>query len=201
MAMNPALEETLFEKLAAEYRRRIAGAPVRCYLDKSHTNIWLAEKLSAAFPGSLFVGIERNPYATVASMLAKRGIMEWHRRWREFPVPNRFLGITKEMAGTYDSIPLAAQCAIRWVAHHDRMNALKGVLGDALLVISYEVFAHDTAAVIHGLRRFLGLSVPIPVPEVNVASLAKWRAQLTDGEIGQIQGVVGFSPEAMGGGA
>jgi hypothetical protein len=63
------------------------------YLDKSHPNIWIADKIKEEFPEAKFVGIERNPFATVSSMLKHRGVMKWHRDWKSFPVPNRFLGI------------------------------------------------------------------------------------------------------------
>lgn len=100
MALNLTLEVELFGRLVAAYN--------------PHLNyIWTAEKLKKVFPKSLFVGIERNPYATVASMMKHKGVSAWHGRWREFPIPNRFLGITPELEDVYDNLPLASQCALR----------------------------------------------------------------------------------------
>jgi hypothetical protein len=197
MALDPSLEGKLFDNLVRAYRWQLLKSAPRLYLDKTHPNIWLAEKLKAAFPYALFVGIERHPYATVASMMKHSGVSAWHDRWREFPVPNRFLGITAELAARYDTVPRAAQCAIRWAAHRDRMNELRRKLRDSLLVISYETFARDTQRTIRELQFFLGLRRPIPIPEVRLESLRKWENQLSREQIGQIQEIVGFSPESM----
>jgi hypothetical protein len=197
MALNPTLEGKLFGRLVAAYRWQLFKSSPRIYLDKSHPNIWIAEKLKKAFPRSLFVGIERNPYATVASMMKHKGVSAWHKRWREFPIPNRFLGITRELSDVYGDIPVAQQCAIRWVAHHDRMNELRNILGGDLLVISYESFAHNTEKIVHELQRFLGLHKPIPIPDVRTDSLDKWKSQLSNEEIIQIQNIVGFAHDTI----
>jgi hypothetical protein len=197
MALNPALERSLFDRLVSAYKWQLLKSAPRLYLDKTHPNIWLAEKLKATFRSALFVGIERNAYATVASMLKHDGVLAWHTRWREFPVPNRFLGITPELAKRYDTIPRAAQCAIRWLAHHDRMNALRLTLGSSLMVISYEAFADNTEQTIRDLQHFLGLAAPIPVPEVKRNSLQKWRTQLSIEEVHQIQSIISFPPPLL----
>lgn len=199
MALNASLEERLFGRLVQAYRWELFKSSPRLYVDKSHPNIWLAEKLKMAFPQALFVGIERNPYATVASMLRHKGVSAWHRRWREFPVPNRFLGITHELAERYDSLPLAAQCAIRWAAHRDRLNELGRILGGDLLRISYETFAHETALTVGTMQKFLGLQQPIPVPEVKMESLDKWRSQLSADDLRHIEDIVGLPPPAESG--
>ena len=195
MALNPSLEDELFGKLVRVYCRQIFRSAPKLYLDKSHPNIWIAEKLLRAFPRALFVAIERNPYATVSSMMKHEAVSAWHKRWREFPIPNRFLGITEEIAKTYDSIPFPSQCAIRWVAHRDRIRQLRGILGDQLLVISYETFAHETRRIIQELQEFLGLAAPIPIPNVRTESLDKWKAHLTDQQVHEIRDVVGFGPD------
>lgn len=194
MALNPSLEKALFDKLVSAYKWQLLKSAPRLYLDKTHPNIWLAEKLKAAFRHALFVGIERDAYATVASMLKHEGVSAWHTRWREFPVPNRFLGITSELATCYETIPRAAQCAIRWLAHRDHMNSLRRRLGSSLLVISYETFAGRTQQTIRELQHFLCLHTPIPVPHVRRDSLQKWQTQLSADEVRQIQSIVGFPP-------
>lgn len=197
MALDPSLEARLFRILVLAYKWQLFKTEPLIYLDKSHPNIWIADKLKAAFPKSLFVGIERNPYATVASMMKHKGVSAWHKRWKKYPIPNRFLGISTELASTYDDIPFASQCAMRWVAHHNKMNELKNILGNDLFTISYEDFAHNTEKVIHDLQDFLGFNQPIPVPEVKIDSLHKWREQLSNQEISQIQDIVGFPPDKI----
>ncbi len=196
MALNPTLEDKIFDRLVNAYRWQLFKSAPKLYLDKTHPNIWFADKLKAAFPDSLFLGIERNPYATVASMMRHKGVSAWHKRWREFPVPNRFLGITREAAENYDNTPLASQCAMRWIAHQHRMKELQVILRDSLFSISYEQFAYDPAATICAMKEFLGLRKPIPVPDVRMDSLNKWKVQLADEEISQIHSVVGFGPDS-----
>lgn len=196
MALNPALEQRLFWRLVMAYKWQLLKAAPRIYVDKTHPNIWIAEKLQRAFPQARFLGIERDPYATVASMMKHSRVSAWHRRWREFPVPNRFLGITAEAAAAYDDIPFASQCAMRWLAHHNKMNELRNSLGDALLVISYESFARNTEQTIAGLKEFLGLHEPIPIPEVKLESLSKWKGQLSDAELVDIQNIIGSAADA-----
>jgi hypothetical protein len=62
------------------------------------------------------------------------------------------------------------------------------------MVIRYEDFVAGPAEVVETLRSFLSLQAPMPVPEVAVDSLSKWRQQLSDDDVRQIEGVVGFPP-------
>lgn len=197
MALNPDLEKLLFRKLVSAYKRQLFSSIPQLYLDKSHPNIWLAEKLKKSFPQSLFIGIERNPYATVASMMKHKGVVAWHTRWREFPIPNRFLGISAQDAETYSNLSLASQCSMRWLAHHQKMHELRDTLGDSLFVISYESFAHDTQKIVNELQVFLGLKTPISTPDVTLDSLHKWTGQLSTQDIEDISSVVGFTPNTM----
>jgi hypothetical protein len=193
MAFYPEREKHLMKRLIGIYKLQLLKSAPKNYLDKSHPNIWIAEKLKEAFPKGLFVGTERNPFATVASMMKHKEVSSWHKRFREFPLPNRMLGINKETASTYENIPFASQCAMRWLSHHHRMNELKDKLGDSLFIISYEKLAIDTEKVIAELQKFLSLTNPIPVPEVKKESLSKWQKQLSAEQVKQIENVVGFS--------
>ncbi len=60
--------------------------------DKSHPNLWLVDFLYKYVPNSYFIGIIRNPYATVSSMLLHEGVMKWIYNWKKYPIPNEFLG-------------------------------------------------------------------------------------------------------------
>jgi hypothetical protein len=195
MAMNPATQSSLLHKLTTAYEHQLRKSAPRHYLDKSHPNLWIAEDLLAAFPDALFLGIERNPFATVASMMKHPQVAGWHKLWRQFPVPNRFLGIDDELAKTYDALPLAVQCALRWLSHHQRMQELRSLLGPSLHIIAYESFAANTEHETVALQRFLGLAHPVPVPSVKYESLDKWKVQLTPEEVRQISDTVGRTPE------
>ena len=128
-------------------------------------------------------------------MLKHQGVLSWHQRWKEFPIPNRFLGITPDLEQDYDNIPLEKQCAMRWLAHHNKMNSLKETIGKDLLVISYETFAHNTEQQILELQQFLRLKHSIPIPEVRKESLDKWKTQLSEEQITNIQEVVKIEPD------
>jgi len=195
MALNSTLEDKLYIKLIRAYKWQLIQSTPKLYLDKSHPNIWIADKLKKTFPQALFIGIERNPYATVASMIRHKKVSSWHKRWREFPLPNRFLGITENTASAYEDLPLASQCAMRWLAHHNKMSELKETLKEDLLVISYEKFAYNPEKQISKLQQFLKLETPIPVPEVKAASLHNWKKQLSTKEIEDIEAIVGFPPK------
>jgi hypothetical protein len=195
MALDPSQEAALFPRLIRAYRSKIFRAAPRHYLDKSHANLWLAEALARALPAARFVGIERNPFATIASMLKHGGILQWQRRWREFPLPNRFLGIDDTTARDYDGLPVVKQCALRWIAHRRQMGRLRASLGVRLTVLHYEELIRDTPGQVEALGQFLHLQTPPPVPPVKAESLDKWRRDLSPEQIEQIREVVGFGPE------
>lgn len=195
MALNASRKSKYLSPLIRRYQWQLLLSAPKMYLDKSHTNMWIATELKTAFPNARFLGIERNPYSTVASMIVHKQVSAWHRLWRQFPVPNPFLGITEEIADSYDSLSIAQQCALRWKAHHEHMNALRKSLGSDLLVISYEEFAANTGAVLQDIDQFLGLKHKTPLPEVKRESLDKWKNQLSQDDIRQIEEIVGFPPD------
>jgi len=86
---------------------------------------------------------------------------------------------------------------MRWVAHRERMKELKSSLGDDLFVISYESFANNTEKVIYELQKILGLHSPISIPDVKRDSLQKWKKQLSNEVVGQIQNIVGSPPDTV----
>ncbi len=187
IALDIGLEKLLFDRLVREYKLQIFKSPSKLYLDKTRPNIWIADKLKEAFPKSLFIGIERDPFVTVASMMKHKGVLAWHRCWKDFPVPNRILRLTPGLVESYNDISRASQCALRWVAHHERMNELRSILGDSLKVISYEKLILE-------LQQFLDLRHLIPIPIVKKESLVRWRKQLSNDEVSQISDIVGCLP-------
>lgn len=194
IALDPGRKELLLPKLLKRYEVEHQAVRPRHYADKSHPNIWIAEELAAAFPEARFVGIQRNPYATVASMLKHPGVLAWHERWKEFPVPNPFLGITRENHATYEAMPLAAKCALRWKAHRERLLQLRDTLGPRLLVLQYEDVILDPEAQLAALDGFLSLPTPIPKPKVKSESLDRWKTELANDVKEQIAQVTGVPP-------
>lgn len=199
MALEPREVERLLPRLLLVYRVQLALSAPRHYLDKSHPAMWIAEELLRGLPQARFIGIQRNPYATVASMLRHAGVRAWHERWREFSVPNRFLGITSDIAPRYEGMSLAAKCALRWRAHAEELERLRSALGESLFVLHYESLMDDTEPTLAMLREFLGLREAIPHPTVGRESAWKWRAQLDSAQQRAIEEIVGFGPSQVGG--
>jgi hypothetical protein len=197
MALDPRTRSYLLKPLIRAYKWQLLRSAPRHYMDKSHPNVWIAEELKAAFPDALFLAIERNPFATVASMMKHRKVASWHQLWKQFPIPNEFLGIDDKTAAIYDTLPLAAQCALRWVSHHNRMQQVMKSLGDSLFFMQYESFAANTEEEIRRLQSFLGLKTAIAIPDVKSESLDKWRTQFSSDEIRHISEIVGFTPDAV----
>jgi hypothetical protein len=198
MALDPGRESSLFWKLCWNYRFSQWVRPHKRMVDKSHPNLWFAEKLLHAFPQANFLGIRRGVCATVASMLRCPPVMDWHRRWREFPIPNRFLGIGMETADRYDELSPAEQCTLRWLAHRDRLQCLEPLLGERLLVVDYESMMDDTESTLADIARFIGLSKPLEIPPIRSESRSKWRQVLSDEDVRDIDHLVeAFPPGSL----
>jgi hypothetical protein len=196
MALDPRKQQLLMPQLVRQYQLEHAAVAPRHYADKSHPNIWQAEELAQRLPDAVFLGIQRNPFATVASMLKHAGVLGWHERWREFPVPNRFLGITRENAATYDALPPAAKCAYRWRSHAERMAELPAALGERLHVIAYEELIREPKAAIARITAFLRLTATIPPPAIKAESLDRWQRELSPDVQQQIATITGVAAES-----
>ncbi|WP_019627629.1 sulfotransferase [Thioalkalivibrio sp. AKL10] len=190
MALNKSSEEVLFPRLVSRYRaeRSLAG---RLYLlDKSHPNIWVADLLQKELPKARFLGVRRDVYGTVSSMLQHKGVRKWVEQWEEFPVPNRFLGVTEENKDRYREMSLAGRCALRWLAHERRLDRLEQELGERMYQVDYLRLHNETDVVLDELKDFLGLSCPIKRPSIKQGSLDKWRSLLTDSDVHDIDHVL-----------
>ncbi|WP_265519661.1 sulfotransferase family protein [Nitratireductor luteus] len=191
MAIDPAAEGRLLPDLLRRYRLEAASARPRRLLDKSHPNIWLAEKLAEAFPAARFIGVLRDVFGTVASSLRHEGVRYWVENWNAYPVPNRFLGINEENRDAYARMSLAGRSAVRWHTHLRRLDELETVLGDRMIRMRYHELQTNTTRELSRLQEFLELEEPIPQPKVNSDSLNRWRKDLSERQIAEIRSVVG----------
>lgn len=191
MALNPSLRPSLFPELIQLYSYYYQESSPCHYVDKSHPNLWLAEALAVIFPESLFIALKRNPYATVSSMLRHNGVLQWHREWDRFPVPNDFLGIDCETAANYSRMGLAEKCALRWAAHMKRINYLaKTNLKTRLLTISYEDLVLNSSNELIRLQNFLGLVESFSSPDIDKKAVNKWQQQLSTREYEGIKNIL-----------
>lgn len=186
IALDQQKKDKLFPKLVKLYRKQLQNSRHHHYTDKSHPNIWIAEDLAKTFDNAYFIGIIRNPYGTVASMLRHKEVLGWHKKWREYPVPNAFLGITEDIAKQYDELSLPERCTIRWIAHYHRMEELQKKLGSRLLVISYEDLIRNSQSVLEEVREFLDLTYPPEIETIKKESLSKWKRNLSERDIDEI---------------
>ena len=190
MALDPRRQRDFFGRLKNNYLLAQWWNAPRRLVDKAHPNIWLVEPLFEAFPGASFLGIQRRVHATVASMVRCPPVMAWHDRWRDFPIPNRFLGISRECADRYDSLSAVERCTLRWLAHRDRMRALGPILGDRLLVVDYETMLDDVRTTLDRVASFIGIPHGLDLPAVRIESRDKWRQVLSPRDICAIDTIV-----------
>lgn len=197
MAMNPARVETLFPKTCRIYRQCLKRASAPFIAEKTHPSMWIAERLAEVFDDALFIGVQRNAYATIASMLRHKGVTLWTAKWREYPVPNRFLGIATGDSDRYESLSNAEKHAMRWRAHAERMSELRHTLGSRFACVSYEQLQCDTPAALRLIGTHLGLSERLPVPEIKATSLDKWKHELSCDDMPTIEAVVTKTKECL----
>lgn len=197
MAVDPSTRARQYWKLVWYYRLQHLFSVPRHYLDKSHPNLWIADQLANTFDDALFIGIRRNPYATVASMMKHEQVRKWHERWRDLPVPNPFLGITCSDVEHYDHLSIAAQCAKRWKAHADKMSEMQRLLSGKIHVVDHEQLIMDAARTLTGIETFLGLTTSLQVQNIDYQTLDKWRRSLTSDDIQDIFAVTGVDPDSV----
>jgi hypothetical protein len=184
MALDFLRKDVLFPPLIRLYRKQLAKAQPFHYVDKSHPNIWFADRLLDELPNSYFIGVIRNPYATVSSMLMHKGVRNWCERWEDHPIPNPFLGISENNLEEYRRFSITAKCAARWVAHYKQMEKLKALIpNDRLIIMSYEKLIMETSKEVKKIFSYLNLPPLSSYTEVKKSSLEKWKQNLTKKDI------------------
>jgi hypothetical protein len=173
------------------YRREIdqsAKIGYKEYADKSHPALWFAEALLQEIPELRFIGIERSVYAKVASALKHGGMANLIRQWKIFPIPNRSLGITKDLVDKYNDLSIIQKLTMRWCEGHREMERLKPILADRLHFVKYEDLIQSPELERERLIKFLGLEVGEIRPKIE--SLDKWKSELSNLQISEIDGVL-----------
>jgi len=178
----PELEE-MYEKRYAE---------VGPFVDKTHTVLWCARELNESLPGACFIGIYRNPFAAISSAWLHEPIRKRDSQVRIFPVPNVFLGITKNnMADYYNRMSFEERQALRWLTHYRAMLRLRALPN--YLQVRYEDLLLRFKDMSKRIGDFLGVQIPDSF-RLRKQSLEKYRQQLSPEKIELIQKVVGPIP-------
>src|SRR3990172_1488747 len=187
MAQDPVAKVYRFPKIVDFYRSQHDPSNPRHYCDKSHFNLWFVEELSLVFPDSKFVGIQREPYPVVASMLLHQHSLEglFNNAGRYSP-DNPVLGTTYHSdLSTYSRVEKAA---LRWKSHWDRMQSL--LPRKDVLVVGYEQLQSHTEEYLSYLQDFLELAEPFSSQDPNSECLDKWKSILSKEDIKAIDKIV-----------
>jgi len=186
---NPFYLYVQKKRLIRKYRSLVKKSSSNFILEKTHPNIWLAEELMKQFPNALFVGIIRDAYQTVSSMLKHSGVMSWYSQLPQHK-PNRFLGITEENKSFFASLPIEAKCTYRWISHKQELERLKEVLGNRYVMMHYDEFVKNPQEHICRLSEFLGIDKGFQPEAIKLESLQKWKKYLSDDQLAIIDSTI-----------
>jgi hypothetical protein len=172
-ALNGDNSSDLLRKTALVYDALASAVRPAWFVDQSHPNIWFTEYWSNEYPLAYFVGIIRNPYSVVASMMKHTAVRSWTYQWNKFPIPNPFLGITSANVETYETMSLAERCALRWISHYDRLNKIKRILDGKFSVVCYEELCQNPETALEPIAANLGVPDRFNVPLVDRDALTR----------------------------
>ncbi len=192
-AIDQQKRKKLVRKIVRQYRWEHAKVAPKYYLDKSHPNLWLAEDLMHSFDDAVFVCIVRSPYAVTASSFKHANVNKRFKTWRSYPVPNELLGIHEDNVSEYADLSLAGRSAVRWAAHCKRIYELQKAHPDRVAVVNYEKLITDHKTQLPKLKKVIGLSRNIPSPTIRKESLDKWKNELSDEDIKDIDNILNES--------
>lgn len=181
--------ETIVDLVAA-YQDKHNAHPI--YADKSHHAMWCAPALESAFPDDArFLAIERNPFATVASMIRHPGVLWWCEHFEQLPEPCPFLGLQDR--GSYRALSMLERCALRCKAHRDRLRYLGRHL-ESWLCLRYEELVTEPEEQTDRIADFVGLENAFDTTLPHPGSVARWETELSAAQIAAIQAILTESP-------
>lgn len=159
----------------------------RNVVDKSHPNIWHAFELKKAIKSIKFIGIYREPLATVSSMLKHEGVRRWCENWKDYPIPNKMLGISEDNIDEYAELPLESKCAMRVIVHYKELIKIKNSFPDDTLLIDYEKLMTSNESILRELSKFLDIENHFSPMKIKYSSKDKWKNELNKEQIKNIQ--------------
>ena len=190
LASDKSRCDELLPKIYKEYEQELKTHPNKHYLDKSQQIIWFIHYIVKRYPDALFLGIQREPYAAISSMLVHGGIPRTLNTWNKFPVPNRYFGISKSISKDYDQLSTVERCALYWLTHKLRLRIVKNTFMDKVKIIQYEKFATDTKKTLSEITTFIGLDKQLCSEDVTIESLTKWKSSMCVSDVNKIKGIV-----------
>ena len=179
-----------FQKILKKYERRFRKSKKGVILEKTHPNIWFVEEILEFFPQAKFIGIKRNVYATVASMLNHNGVLKWYEDLPQDRL-NPFLGIDQNNKNFFEKFPLESKCALRWKSHKNRLEHLENKFPNNVLVIDYEDFYDSYPSLMRKMKIFLNVDFNLDSEPLNQSGKDKWKGSLSKEQIDNIKMVIG----------
>jgi GR25 family glycosyltransferase involved in LPS biosynthesis len=95
------------------------------FVDKSHPNIWLAEKLMERYPSAVFVAMRPRDQEighVLRLMLRSTSCKKWCQHFGNLPFPNKFLGARSK--NEYQALDIKAKCKSRLLSHIEEIDRL-----------------------------------------------------------------------------
>jgi len=166
----------------------------RHYADKTHGAIWIADSLLYMFPHARFIGIERNALPTITSLIHRNSSMRTRRsgnRWKKFSIPTGPSGITHTIAEYYHRLSMYERATLVWIAHRAKMEQMKRMIKDQLLVVSYEKLIRDLPNQLRLISNFLGFKVKANKESVpDTRPNRKWKKEIPAKEVDKINNLL-----------
>lgn len=156
-------------------------------VDKSHPNIWHAHEIKKQIKDVKFLGIYRDPLATVSSMLKHNGVRRWCEDWDKYPVPNKMLGIETNFIEQYKNLEIEEKCAIRVISHYRELKNIKNIYPNDTLLIKYEDLFNFSDRILNQISLFLNIKTSFGPIKTNLISKEKWKKELTQTQINNIK--------------
>ncbi|MCR9183581.1 MAG: hypothetical protein NXH73_11705 [Flavobacteriaceae bacterium] len=178
--------QEVFFNLLESYNKFLKKSSKNIILEKTHPLIWFAENIKEKMENAYFIGIKRNCYATVSSMLKHKGVLNWYDQLDQTK-PNRFLGITEQNKNSFKNLPIESKCALRWKSHTDELFRLKSVLGDRYLLVDYESFYEPNHTFLDDFNKMINEGLEFKVETLKPDSLEKWKNSLSNQQIENIK--------------
>lgn len=178
-------------KIAGILQQRASECPTDIYLEKSHPLLWLASDSAFDDLQVKHIGIVRDPYATVASMLEHKGVRKWCEEWDKLPQPSIFLGTNNQNIEDYKRMTMAQRCTMRWISHTKELIRLTYLLPeDKYLLVRYEDLLNYQKESIKNIEKFIGVRDIDKKYKFNKNSLGKWESNLKPNQVKQIGEII-----------
>ncbi len=179
----------LKQKLKKELTKIIKESSKPIILEKSHPSLWIFEFIIKNFEEAFFIGVWRDVFPTVSSMLQHDGVLSWYNRLPQNK-QNRFLGITNNNKNKFNKYSIEEKCALRWQSHYKELMRLNKKYPEKLYLIKYEDFLNSSESYLQNISEYLNISNQFLLEPFNMHSQNKWKKSLTVGQINKIEKIL-----------